>query len=1123
MDSHTSLDETFYWVEGAPAASDMALALSFAPDGTQLVIGGYTRDRIPNLGIPHFGSRDFVVVMLDAWTEKVLWSGIPSTDKLDQVNSVAFSPDGKQVVIGCTSSSSPFGQEASGQEDALAIALDAETGEIEWSKQFGSPARDLVLGGAYSSDGTFVVLTGYTDGIPWENTQEEEQLVTTDFMAVALDTETGAELWHWHQGSNAADFVFAVAISPDSSSIVLGGATSGDYAGLLEGEVDFAAVMLDRLGNQLWAWQRGAIGESSFQAAAFHPDGSMVVLGGFTEGSFAGESSGDRDFVAVALNAADGEELWTWQGGSDALDTVTGVVYAPDGKFVVLCGSTLSSMQGNPSAGVVPAVAIALESSSGAVLWTWEGQFGGSSPVSWVNGCALAPGGGKLFMAGYSSSSWLNPYNAPANANLAVVALTGPALGPEPLPPAGPAPATPTVEMATAILGEKVNSFVEEEEAAFLAAVTSLGGFEAAITAKSDEVPFVSGSRRLQEAALLVSYDIIGFESEVEAQAAAQELIDYTESGELLQKHLEQLDEAGFLSENTATEMRTALGISLSEVDGVTDGGGKGGMDAGVIVAIVIGSLVGVLALLWVYCKWMRQTRAKAIKSKSDPGLDVVEGDAKEPELGLESPSRKESSNAPAPMPHSLNESSPIKLVEVPLVEAVAPGAGSFRSDRTEMSARKDEMSDLLARLMKVPCEVFGDACLPKQLSAVLEHMARIPMNDPVAESTRHWGLTMVTGIENVSLLLEDSSAPNKQQLACLQQVSIALEKLQEACQLNMGGNESSVFSLRCDSAADSLADCLNSLRHVIPASDIKLEAHPMAAGGSATVYFGDYRGLNVAAKVLDASEHRETAFLNELRNLKKLQHECIVTIYGASRMPVNGKDSLVLVMEYLSEGNLHEYVKKNAEVMTPGEDMGLMRDIASAMEFVHLSGIQHRDLKPANILLTRKGSRVRAKVADFGLSKMSEQGTTLLNLRGFTPVWSAPEVLRMWLEGGESKRSFASDVFSFGVVVFEIVTKERPWKDMNLRGQERILSVSMQVLNGERPVIPPSVAPGMRSLIEDCWAQNIGDRPTFTKVMEGLIDTEWKGQLLWNVPVESLSLDSGFASSGGSVDTEVK
>ncbi|CAM9948921.1 unnamed protein product, partial [Chrysoparadoxa australica] len=436
---------------------------------------GYTKGSIPSLNHDSSGDRDFVVVVLDATTEEVLWSGIQSSPVLDTVTSVAFSPLGDLVTLGCVTEGSSLGVEAVGEEDAMALTLDASNGNFVWSSHFGSLGEDMVSSVVYAPDRSFVAVAGYMDA-PGAGADQVEE-VSSNFWAAALDYDSGTELWRWTKGISSEDIILATAVAPDSLSMLVGGKTSGTFAGSPRnrGPPDMAAIMLDSQGNQLWTWQGGTLEEDAIQAAAFHPDGSMVVVGGFTDGNYNGRSNGDRDMVAVALNTSDGKPLWTWQGGSDALDTVTGVAYAPDGEFVVLCGSTLSSMQGNPSAGVAPAVAIALESSSGDVLWTWEGQFGGSSPVSWVNDCALAPGGGKLFMAGYSSSSWLNPYNAPANANLAVVALTGPTLGPEPLPPAGPAPATPTVEMATAILGEKVNSFVEEEEAAFLAAVTSLG------------------------------------------------------------------------------------------------------------------------------------------------------------------------------------------------------------------------------------------------------------------------------------------------------------------------------------------------------------------------------------------------------------------------------------------------------------------------------------------------------------------------------------------------------------------------------------------------------------------------------------------------------------------------
>jgi serine/threonine protein kinase len=90
--------------------------------------------------------------------------------------------------------------------------------------------------------------------------------------------------------------------------------------------------------------------------------------------------------------------------------------------------------------------------------------------------------------------------------------------------------------------------------------------------------------------------------------------------------------------------------------------------------------------------------------------------------------------------------------------------------------------------------------------------------------------------------------------------------------------------------------------------------------------------------------------------------------------------------------------------------------DIAAGMRFLHQSNVIHRDLKSVKLLIDDKG---RCKIADFGLRTIK---TTIASLFRSRPAWTAPDVLI------ESKHSFSSDMYSFGVIIWEIFTEEIPW-----------------------------------------------------------------------------------------------
>jgi serine/threonine protein kinase len=144
--------------------------------------------------------------------------------------------------------------------------------------------------------------------------------------------------------------------------------------------------------------------------------------------------------------------------------------------------------------------------------------------------------------------------------------------------------------------------------------------------------------------------------------------------------------------------------------------------------------------------------------------------------------------------------------------------------------------------------------------------------------------------------------------------------------------------------------------------------------------------------------------------------------------------------------------------------------DIAKGMVHLHASNIIHRDLACRNILLDRG----TALVADFGLARLKEgeeEGTTV-NTVG--PVkWMAPESLR------DNKYSRKSDVFSYGVVLYEIFSQDSPWIGVSN------LEAANRVMNGKRMEIPEEWPEVVRIIIRQAWEHNPENRPEFTEIAD--------------------------------------
>ncbi|XP_038999645.1 serine/threonine-protein kinase EDR1-like [Hibiscus syriacus] len=278
----------------------------------------------------------------------------------------------------------------------------------------------------------------------------------------------------------------------------------------------------------------------------------------------------------------------------------------------------------------------------------------------------------------------------------------------------------------------------------------------------------------------------------------------------------------------------------------------------------------------------------------------------------------------------------------------------------------------------------------------------------------------------------------------------------------SIGSQESQ--SSKGDSEPNSMVDC------EIHWEDLHL-GEEIGQGSYAVVHRGIWNGSDVAVKVYFSGEYEESTlsdYKKEIDIMRKIRHPNVLLFMGA----VYSQDRLAIVTEFLPRGSLFKALHKTNQALDVKRRMRMALDVARGMNYLHHRNppIVHRDLKSSNLLVDRNWN---VKVGDFGLSRW-KNGTFLTTKTGRgTPQWMAPEVLRN--EPSNEK----SDVFSFGVILWELMTVSIPWNNLNC-----LQVVGVVGFMDRRLELPEGLDPHIESIIRDCWQSNPENRPSFEDII---------------------------------------
>nr|XP_020450456.1 mitogen-activated protein kinase kinase kinase 13 [Monopterus albus]XP_020450457.1 mitogen-activated protein kinase kinase kinase 13 [Monopterus albus]XP_020450458.1 mitogen-activated protein kinase kinase kinase 13 [Monopterus albus] len=242
-----------------------------------------------------------------------------------------------------------------------------------------------------------------------------------------------------------------------------------------------------------------------------------------------------------------------------------------------------------------------------------------------------------------------------------------------------------------------------------------------------------------------------------------------------------------------------------------------------------------------------------------------------------------------------------------------------------------------------------------------------------------------------------------------------------------------------------------------VPFEEIS-ELQWLGSGAQGAVFLGKFRSEEVAIKKV--REQKET----DIKHLRKLKHPNIISFKAVCTQA----PCYCIIMEYCAQGQLYEVLRAGRKV-TPRLLVDWASGIASGMNYLHLHKIIHRDLKSPNVLVTHNDT---VKISDFGTSKELSDKSTKMSFAG-TVAWMAPEVIR------NEPVSEKVDIWSFGVVLWELLTGEIPYKDVD--SSAIIWGVGSNSLH--LPV--PSTCPdGFKILMKQTWQGKPRNRPSFRQIL---------------------------------------
>ncbi|XP_012877017.1 PREDICTED: serine/threonine-protein kinase B-raf [Dipodomys ordii] len=239
------------------------------------------------------------------------------------------------------------------------------------------------------------------------------------------------------------------------------------------------------------------------------------------------------------------------------------------------------------------------------------------------------------------------------------------------------------------------------------------------------------------------------------------------------------------------------------------------------------------------------------------------------------------------------------------------------------------------------------------------------------------------------------------------------------------------------------------------------------------------FRG-DVAVKMLNVTAptpQQLQAFKNEVGVLRKTRHVNILLFMGYSTKP-----QLAIVTQWCEGSSLYHHLHIIETKFEMIKLIDIARQTAQGMDYLHAKSIIHRDLKSNNIFLHED---LTVKIGDFGLATVKSRwsGSHQFEQLSGSILWMAPEVIRMQ---DKNPYSFQSDVYAFGIVLYELMTGQLPYSNINNRDQI-IFMVGRGYLSPDLSKVRSNCPKAMKRLMAECLKKKRDERPLFPQILASI------------------------------------